>query len=93
MVEQERRVPDARITALQADMTQVKSDIASNTELTKTVEQNTREIVEFWKTAEAGLKVLAGLGKLAKWITAIATAVAAISGMIYAVTHWGSGPK
>lgn len=70
---QQRRGDDPRIDALVQDVCLLKKDMAQNTEVTMQV----RDIL-------ASFRVIA---KVAKWLTAIATAVAAVYAAIK--TGWG----
>ena len=42
----------------------------------KNIEENTNEIVAFFASAKGAFEVLSWLGKIAKWVAAIATAAA-----------------
>lgn len=42
----------------------------------KNIEENTNEIVAFFASAKGAFEVLSWLGKIAKWVAAIATACA-----------------
>ena len=42
----------------------------------KNIEENTVEIIEFFASAKGAFEVLSWLGKIAKWVAAIATACA-----------------
>lgn len=69
-----------------ARMDQMQREMAANTDVTV-------EIRELMAAARVGFKVLGGLGIAAKWVAAIASAAAAVYGLIYAATHGGQMPK
>lgn len=78
------------VTELRAHVEQVKKDVADNTAVTKKISDDTSTMLEFWRTMEGGFKVLVALGKVAKWVAIISTAIASISAAFYAVTHFGA---
>jgi len=67
-------------------MDRMQTELNANTEIT-------REVRDLMNAARVGFKVLGGLGTAAKWIAAIASAAAAVWGLIYAATHGGQMPK
>ena len=42
-----------------------------------------REIVESWESAQAGVRVVIGIGNVVKWLAAVATGI----GVLWAVFH------
>ena len=96
---QDRRASDPRVAVLVEKIRVMETrqdDLAKqlefNTKITEAVRQNTADIVEVWKAAHGGLKVLGWMGAIARWVTIIAGCVAAVGGAYYALTHWGIGP-
>ncbi len=89
----DRRTDDKRFKIIDDRCTRIEQGLVENTLATKRVEANTEAIVEAWKAIGGGLKVLGWLGTAAKYIAYFATAVSAIAGAWYAMTHWGEVPK
>lgn len=90
----DRRAEDPKLTAITAridDLAQqhqtIAVAVAENTVITKKIEASTSGLVEAWEAISGGLKVLNFLGKCAKWIALIATAITAGYSAFYAVTH------
>jgi len=73
----ERRQTDPYIRALGDRVTSLETGLAENTAMTAKVEANTSEIVRAWEALEGGFKVLRVLGRVAKYLGYILTAVLA----------------
>lgn len=69
----------SNFASLQARVETVEQAVANNTAITESIKADTGEIVEAWKSAKGGFKVLEILGKVAKPIAAIAGSAIAIS--------------
>lgn len=74
-----------RLDEGQGRMVTMQTELSRNSEITE-------DIRGIMRTAEAGFKVLAGLGVAAKWIGGIAFAISTCWGLFYAWTHGGSPP-
>jgi hypothetical protein len=61
----------ARLDAGDARMARIEGELRQNTEATKRVESNTREVIDLFGLAAGGFKALEGLGKIAKPVGAI----------------------
>lgn len=84
--------PKNDFDSLTRDVELLKSGLAANIALTQNIDKNTSEIIEFWKAAEGGIKVLGYLGRIAKWVGMVAATITAIYAAIYTLTHWGGPP-
>ena len=71
-----------RLMALESRMTSVEREVAENTALTVGVSADTRELLDLFRAARGGLKVMGWLGGLLKWLAGIAAAFAAIYAFI-----------
>lgn len=95
MIQGERRRDDARWFEITQDIGVMKDQhkelrraVDMNTEITTTIKENTEEIIDFFKAGKGFFKTMGYLGKIAKWITAVAAAV----GVVWAAVHFGD-PK
>lgn len=77
-----------RVGRLETGMADLKEDVAENTAATKRIETNTSSIVEFFGAMEGLFKVVNWMGKVAKPISYILAAGAALVGLF---TAWKSG--
>lgn len=68
---------NARLDEGEIRMGRLERSLAENTAATKRVEANTAELIEWSKAFQGAFKVLDGMGKLAKPVTAIVGVVAA----------------
>lgn len=75
------------IKSLQGQHVALATKIDENTAMTKCIQKNTSDMIETWKTVTAGLRVLANLAKVAKYIGYVAGAIAAV----LALFHFGNG--
>lgn len=90
---QDRRTHDARLDAIENQLREgaqrmdgMQAELTKNTEVTTEV----RDLLAAYKS---GMRVLAGLGKVAVWVGKLAAAGAAISAFWYAITHGGQPPS
>lgn len=60
------RSGDERMTRIEDNAATLRAELASNTQATKEVADNTRELVELFQSFKGAIKVLNWLGKLAK---------------------------
>lgn len=74
-----------RMQAMETAHQEMKVNLEANTRVTQAVKANTDEIVEFFASAKGAFTVLGWLGKVAKWVTAIAAA----AGAVWALTKVG----
>jgi len=74
------------LTALTQEVALARAEVTE-------VKSQTAEIIGFWNSAKDGLKVLGWLGRIARWVTRISLAIAAVSGAVYAIRHWGEAPN
>lgn len=84
---EERAASSTELHALHRRVTSVEDALASNTKLTQSVGDDTRELLELFIAAKGGFKVMGWLGEGLKWLGIVATALAAI----WAATHSGRG--
>jgi hypothetical protein len=75
-----------RLTRGSERMDLMDQAIAKNTEITQAIH-------DILAAGRVGLKVLGGLGLIAKWIGMLAAAGVAIYSAFYAATHGGVPPK
>jgi hypothetical protein len=61
-----------------------KEQLATNTALTVGVKEKTDEMYDILETFKGGMKVLAGLGTVAKWVAGIAAAISAVIAAVVA---------
>jgi hypothetical protein len=75
--------------ALSKRVDTLEGHLKENTEATKRIESNTKDIVETFQALSGGFKVLNGLGALAKPVWRIAGAGAAIAALWTAIKSVG----
>jgi hypothetical protein len=56
----------------------LEKGLEDNTAATARVEENTAEMIDLFRSAKGGFRVLAGIGSVLKWATAVAASVLAI---------------
>lgn len=78
-----------RMQLLENGHVDLKAALHDNNQMTSQVKANTDEIVEFFGAAKGAFTVLSWLGKVAKWVTAIAAA----AGVVWALVKTGLFPK
>ena len=89
---QDRRTHDARLDAIENQLREGAQRMdGMQTELTRNTEVTT-EVRDLLAAYKSGMRVLAGLGKVAVWVGKLAAAGAAISAFWYAITHGGQPP-
>lgn len=71
-------------------MTQLSDQLEANTATTNRIAENTAGMMEFLDAAQGAFKVLTWIGKLARPISYIAAAVAAIIGVWAAIKGGGA---
>ena len=76
---------DQRLARGDTRMASIEADLAGNTAIT-------REIRDLMDAARAGLRMLGGIGQVAKWAGMVATAAVAIYTAVYMLTHGGQPP-
>jgi hypothetical protein len=76
---------DQRLARGDARMASIESDLSANTAIT-------REIRDLMDAARLGLRMLGGLGQVAKWSGMVATAAVAIYTAVYMLLHGGQPP-
>lgn len=80
-----RRASDERIDA-------IVQELQAQRQMIEEIRVDVAGVVEAWHAIEGGLKVLGALSKVAKFFTAVALGVTALSAAWYAMTHWGQAP-
>lgn len=92
MIQGERRRDDNRwqeitqdISTLKAQHGEIRKAVDENTVITNDIKKNTEEIIEFFKAGKGFFKIAGYAGTVAKWVTAIAAAIAGV----WAATHLG----
>lgn len=73
--------PHARVVQMEQDMVNNAEATARNTDSIETIRQNTQDIVDSFAAQAGGFMVWQGLGRLARPIEYIATAMAAVKGI------------
>jgi hypothetical protein len=76
---------DQRMGRIEGDLAAVREELAENTRATKEVVTNTADLVEFFQAAQGAFKVLNWIGRVAKPVSTIAAAFAAVIGVWSAV--------
>jgi hypothetical protein len=89
---EKRRVEDPwrvditqRMVNMERQHIELRRDVQANTEICKTVETNTGEIIEFFKAGKGFFKMVGYVSVVAKWTTAILAGAAAL----WAAMHIG----
>ena len=80
-----RRASDERIDA-------IVHELQVQRQMIEAIRTDVAGVVDAWHAIEGGLKVLGALSKVAKFFTAIALVVTAVSAAWYSATHWGQAP-
>ena len=73
------------IDLLKAQHSEIRAAVDQNTIITNDIKANTEEIIEFFKAGKGFFKIAGYAGTVAKWVTAIAAAIAGV----WAATHLG----
>lgn len=71
MIEKRLQAVEARLQNGDVAINQIKKDLAENTEATRRIDANTREMVEFFESMRGAFKVLNWIGALARPIGAV----------------------
>lgn len=80
-VDDQMQAGDKRMTRIEGNVAKLRGELAANTKATKQLEENTKEIVEFFRAVQGALKVLNWLARVAKPLGYIAGAVSAAIGL------------
>ena len=79
---------------LEAGYTTMAKQLAENTRVTCDIKADTADLLDLFKGARTGIRVVLWLAKAAKWIAALAASIGAIWYFIWAiVTHHPPLPK
>lgn len=81
-----------RLDAGEVRMARIEGQVAENTALTRENTEITKDIAELLYAARLGLKVIGGIGSIAKWAGTVAAALVAIWGLVVALKS-GTLPK
>lgn len=87
-----RREVDRRLDSGAETMRELRKDIAANTKVTESVQNDTSELVALLQSFKGAFKVLEILGKLAKPLGYIVALVGGVMGLA-AIVKGGSVPK
>ena len=74
----ERAASSAELHALHDRVTSVEDALKSNTKLTQEVGEDTRELLDLFRAAKGGFKVMGWLGEGLKWLGIVAAALTSI---------------
>lgn len=87
---------EAEHKILKQQFADLQITLDANTQITAQVQLDTRALIDIFKTAKSGVNffVWTGqkLGRFAKWILPILSAVAVIWGLAYTYLHGGQPP-
>lgn len=76
----DRRFVDRRASGVTREWQEmIEAQLKTNTELTAKHASDTSEIVEFFRAAQQGLRVLGWIGKAVKYVAPIGAALAALA--------------
>ena len=75
-----------QMQAMSQQHTQLKKAVEDNTSITKEIQANTKDIVEFFEAGKGFFTMASYVGMLAKWVTAVAAAIVAV----WAAVKWGN---
>lgn len=78
-----------RLEHLELGHTELKDQMAINTQLTQQVKEDTQAIVAFFKNMSGFIQIVNTAGLIVKWVAIVG---AATSALWYAVTHQGKFP-
>lgn len=84
---------DERMDTGDSRMGSIETELAKNTAATARVEAGTEELLGILNAMKGGLKVLEGLGKLAKPVTALVALGLALWSAYLAFRNGGIGPR
>ncbi len=86
-----RKEVDRRLDSGAETMRELRKDIAANTKVTESVQNDTSELVALLQSFKGAFKVLEALGRLAKPLGYIVALIAGVLGIVAAVK--GGAPK
>lgn len=86
-----RKEVDRRLDSGAETMRELRKDIAANTKVTESVQNDTSELVALLQSFKGAFKVLEALGRLAKPLGYIVALIAGVLGIVAAVK--GVAPK
>lgn len=75
---EERAASSTELHALGERVTSVEDALKSNTKLTQAVGDDTRELLDLFRAAKGGFKVMGWLGEGLKWLGIVAAALTSI---------------
>ncbi len=84
---EERSVSSSELHALHLRVSNVEKALITNTAMTESVGKDTSELLDLFRAAKGGFKVMGWLGEGLKWVGIVAAALASI----WAATHSGRG--
>lgn len=84
---EERSASNSGLRALHNRVSSIEDALKSNTKLTQAMVEDTRELLELFRAAKGGLKVVGWLGEGLKWAGIIAAALTSI----WLALHQGPG--
>ena len=87
-----RREVDRRLDSGAETMRELRKDIAANTKVTESVQNDTSELVALLQSAKGAFKVLEALGRLAKPLGYIVALIGGLMGLV-AIVKGGGTPK
>lgn len=92
--QQNRRNDDPRVQQLIEDVAAVKDEVATNTALTKKIQESTAGLVEFFNDSREAFRLFNKMMNALRWFLRKALfPLAIIIGTCYAITHDGRPPE
>lgn len=88
----QERIVESGLGELRERVGHLENGLAENTAATKRIETDTSEMVEMFRSWQGAMRVLEGIGKLAKPVSYIAAVGASVAG-IWAAIKTGVMPK
>jgi hypothetical protein len=82
----------SRMEAFEQRLGALERNLSGNTDATARIEANTRALVEVFESWKGAMRVLEWVGKAARPLAYVASAAAAIVGLVYAIKG-GTPPK
>ena len=77
---------------IESQISEIKTEVTANTEVTVETKQRVDEVHEILMTIKGALKALGWLAKIAKWVSAFLGLASAIWLLWYQATHSGDVP-
>lgn len=84
---EERVISSCELHALHRRVGSVEEALKTNTQLTQTVGEDTRELLDLFRAAKGGFKVMGWMGEGLKWVGIVAAALTSI----WVAFHSGKG--